>query len=181
MTRLLLLALLLNPLVAITGAAADGKIFRTTDSQGNVIFTDTPPAGAGTGEEVQIQQINTAPPPAISPVPARPAATESDTDAAYSVSITSPANKTSIPMGPGNFSVTAKVQPSPGADQSLQLYIDEIPWGKPQQAPSWALTNVYRGAHDLTVAVVDGKGKQLANSKPLRVYVHRPSINFRNR
>ena len=56
--------------------------------------------------------------------------------------------------------------------------MDGTPWGDPQTSNSWALTNVFRGAHDLTVAVTDTKGKKLANSDPVRVYVFRPSANF---
>jgi hypothetical protein len=55
--------------------------------------------------------------------------------------------------------------------------MDGTPWGEPQQATTWNLTNVFRGAHDITVAVVDEEGQQLANSEPVRVYVLRPSIN----
>ena len=84
-------------------------------------------------------------------------------------------------MGPGNFAVDAKIAPALGSGESLQLYIDGIPWGNPQRETSWALTNIFRGAHDLTVAVIDGDGEQLASSDPIRVFVHRPSVNFRNR
>ncbi len=77
--------------------------------------------------------------------------------------------------------LSARVEPEPGADDSLQLFIDGIPWGDPQPSASWNLTNIYRGQHDLTVTVIDSKGEALANSDPIRVFVHRPSINFRNR
>ena len=99
----------------------------------------------------------------------------------YSVTITSPANETTIPMGPGNFSVNAAVAPALGEDMLLQLLVDGTPSGSPQANTSWALTNVFRGAHDVTVAVVDASGKQLTVSGPVRVYVLRPSINFDNK
>lgn len=180
MTRLPLLALLLTPLVFFAESTA-AEIYRTTDEQGNVVFTDKPPAGANTTERVELPPTNITPATTIRPRPETESG-EPDTDApAYSVSIVSPANETSFPMGPGNFSVSAKVQPSPGKDEALQLYIDDIPWGDPQQGTSWALTNIFRGEHDLTVAIVDAKGEHLASSAPIRVFVHRPSINFRNR
>ena len=43
------------------------------------------------------------------------------------------------------------------------------------------MTNVFRGAHDLEVAVVDMNGEELARSPAVRVYVLRPSVNFKNR
>lgn len=177
MFRFLLLTLLL---VALTGHAE--SVYRTTDAQGNVIFTDTPPADSSETERIGIPPTNTAPPP-----PAMPALEDSgNMDAEqkmpeYSVVITEPPNETSLPMGPGNFSVSTSVEPGLGPDESLQLLMNGEPWGDPQRETSWALTNVYRGQQDLTVAVVDDSGKALAVSAPVRVFVHRPSINNKNR
>ncbi|RLA59729.1 MAG: hypothetical protein DRR04_07650 [Gammaproteobacteria bacterium] len=180
MTRLLLLTLLL-PALASFAESPSAQIYRTTDEQGNVVFTDKPSAGVNTTERVELPPINTTPAPVFKPSP-EPELEAPDTAApAYSVAIISPANETSFPMGPGNFSVSVNVQPSPGENQALQLYIDDIPWGDPQQGTSWALTNIYRGEHLLTVAIVDAKGEHLANSAAIRVFVHRPSINFRNK
>jgi hypothetical protein len=80
-------------------------------------------------------------------------------------------------MGPGNFSVSASVRPSLVDGTLLQLYMDGTPWGDAQRETTWSLTNVFRGAHDITVAVVDEDGEQLTTSAPVRVYVLRPSIN----
>ena len=99
----------------------------------------------------------------------------------YKVAIAAPANETTIPMGPGNFAVSASVEPALEPGALLQLYIDGSPSGNPQSSGEWALTNIFRGAHDLTVAVVDDKGNQLAESGPVRVYVLRPSTNFKNK
>jgi len=176
MTRLLLLALLLAPLATVA------QIYRTVDEHGNVIFSDTPPEGAE-AEEVELLPLNTAPPPVdrpdLEPEPEKPA--KQPAAVRYEISIASPANETSIPMGPGNFSVTAAVTPSLRSGHTLQLFVDAEPWGGPQASPSWALTNVFRGAHDLTVAVLNAEGKQLTVSRPVRVYVFRPSVLFPNR
>jgi hypothetical protein len=170
---------LLLPLLLLLPLAASAQIYKTTDEKGNVLFTDKPPA-SGEAEQVELRETNTAAAPPALPRP-KPQPTAAATAPAYRVAITSPPDETSIPMGPGNFSVSAEVHPAMGAGRAVQLYVDGAPWGDPQQVPSWDLTNVFRGAHDLTVAVVDGEGKQLAGSEPVRVYVHRPSINFRNR
>ena len=174
MLRKLLFAMLL------TSMAVSAQIYRTTDEQGNVVFTDTPPAGSGPAETVELQQINTTPAPPTRTAPQAEQQPEEEA-APLSVSIVSPAPETSIPMGPGNFTVDAKVAPGLGSGESLQLYIDSIPWGGPQRETTWALTNIFRGAHDLSVAVINSEGEQLASSDPVRVFVHRPSVNFRNR
>jgi len=177
MRILLLAALLLLPQL---GAA---QIYKTTDEHGNVSYSDTPPV-SGQAEEIKIRETNSTPPPdIIEPLDPAPdeAAPDVAADPGYSVAITSPANETTIPMGPGNFSVSAAVKPALEAGAQLQLFVDGSPSGDPQTSSSWALTNVFRGAHDLTVAVVDRKGEQLAESAPVRVYVLRPSVNFKNR
>ena len=58
----LLLSLLLISL------AATAQIYKTTDEQGNVVFTDQPPEGVER-EEVELQRTNTAPPPPERPAP----------------------------------------------------------------------------------------------------------------
>ena len=175
MIRTLLLLTLLLPW------AASAQIYRTTDEQGNVVFTDRPPASSTTAEPVELPETNTTPATPVRPRPKPTPAAEEPEGSGISVAIKIPANETTIPMGPGNFSVNVAVEPALPGGTSLQLYMDGIPWGDAQQGTSWALSNVFRGAHDITVAVVDSQGQHLASSDPVRVYVMRPSINSPNR
>ncbi len=175
MSRLLLLVLLLLSLDSLAQA-----VYRTTDAQGNVVFTDRPPANATPAERVEIRPTNTAPPPQTRPAPESTPNVESEV-VPYTVAITEPANETSFPMGPGNFSVGARVSPALSQADRLQLFLDGAPWGDPQQTSTWSLTNVFRGQHDLTVGIIDNAGKTVTLSEPVRVFVHRPSVNFKNR
>ena len=178
MTRFLVLALLL-----IAPILCADSIYRTTDKEGNVVFTDAPPAGGGEAEPVGLQPTNTTPPPPDRPdlAPAGKSADPGKEEESYTVTITNPPNETSIPMGPGNFSVSVSIHPALRKYESLQLYLDGEPRGEPQASVIWDLTNVFRGAHDITVGVLNRDGETLATSAPVRVYVHRPSVNFRNR
>ena len=175
MFRVLLLVLLLTPL-----CNAAESIYRTTDAEGNVVFTDAPSASdAGSTERVKIQPINTVAPP--SPLTAPITTPREPEETAISVTITSPEDETSFPMGPGNFSASVRVEPQMSPRANLQLFVDGAPWGTPQRSANWRLTNVFRGEHDLTVGLIDGSGETVAMSEPIRVYVHRPSVNFKNR
>jgi hypothetical protein len=174
MSRLLFLALLVFPLASLAQT-----VYRTTDAQGNVVFTDRPPANTP-ADRVEIRPTNTVRPVEVPP-PAAPAAASEAEVVFYSVTITDPANETSFPMGPGNFSVSASVTPAITEAENLQLFIDGTPRDEPQQSSTWDLTNVFRGRHDLTVGVIDASGKTIATSAPVTVFVHRPSTNFRNR
>lgn len=176
MPRLLFITLLVFSL----GTAAQQTIYRTTDAQGNVVFTDTPPTNGAQAERVEIRPTNTVRPVEV-PSPAAPADTSQEEVVSYSVTITDPANETSFPMGPGNFSVSASVTPPISEVENLQLFIDGTARDEPQRESSWDLTNVFRGRHDLTVGVIDASGKTIALSDPVTVFVHRPSTNFKNR
>jgi hypothetical protein len=176
MKVLVLAALLLMPLAGMA------QIYKTTDEYGNVSYSDTAPA-SGPSEEIKLREINSTPAPDL-PAPEPESFDNPDEALAapdYKVAISAPANETTIPMGPGNFSVSASVQPPLGPGDSLQRYIDGTPSGSAQSGPNWSLTNVFRGAHDITVSVIDENGTELASSAPLRVYVLRPSINFKHR
>jgi hypothetical protein len=177
MSRLLLLALLVLPLSGLAQA-----VYRTTDAQGNVVFTDSPPANATPADRVEIRPTNTVQPPQIPPRPVSGNTPNAQAEvAAYTLTITEPANETTIPMGPGNFSVSVNVSPTLRSAENLQLFIDGAPQGEPQRASTWSLTNVYRGQHDLTVGVIDDSGKTLEISPPVRVFVQRPSVNSPSR
>jgi hypothetical protein len=175
--RILLLAtLLLLPQLGIA------QIYKSTDAQGNITYSDTPPA-SGPSEQVKLRETNSTPAPEMvesAPIPTDSVA-ETEDSTNYSVSISSPANETTIPMGPGNISIGASVDPGLSQGSLLQLYVDGSPSGNPQSSSNWALTNVFRGAHDLKVVLVGNKDEQLAESESVRVYVLRPSTNFKNR
>lgn len=171
MTRILCIALLLLP------ALASAQIYKTIDKNGNVVYTDQPSKSGTAHETVELKQTNTAPPP---PEVVRPEP-EPDEDAestvSYNVAITAPEHEATIPNGPGNFPLVASLEPRLAEGENLQLYVDGVAWGDPQRALVWQLTNVFRGAHDLTVSVIDADNSPISTSTPVRVYVFRPSQN----
>ena len=105
MARLLILSLLL------ASALASAQIYRTTDKDGNVIFTDRPPASEGADvEAVELNPTNTTPPPEQRPdLAPRPVEEKPEVTPDYRVTVTAPEDGSTIPMGPGNFSVRPAV------------------------------------------------------------------------
>ena len=92
----------------------------------------------------------------------------------YSVSITNPAEGTTIPMGPGNFSVSASTTPALRDGETLQLIVSGTPWQEPQARGQWNLTDIRRGEHDLVVTRMDSEGAEIAASDAVRILVLRP-------
>jgi len=173
--KFLTIGLLFSSLfLAASGASA--QIYKTTDAEGNVVFTDRPAAG-NKSEQVDLQRTNSTPPPPVMPVQSTEEESKEPAEPETRVAITAPAPETTIPMGPGNFSVTAQIEPGLARGQSLQLSLDGEAQGEPQASGYWDLTNVFRGAHDLVVSVIDAQGEVVSSSEPVRVYVMRPSVN----
>jgi len=109
--------------LALLATVSYAQIYKQVDEDGNVTFTDQPPAD---GQPVELGTTNTAPPP-VNAYPRRAAPSEKAAKSTYTATITSPANETIIPNGPGNFSVSATVSPALQGDHRLQLLIDGTP------------------------------------------------------
>jgi hypothetical protein len=152
---------------------ASAQIYRTTDSEGNVIFTDTPPAASADTQQVEMKPTNTTPPPRVVD---RSQDTRKDkpTKVVTTVTITRPVDGDTIPMGPGNFSVSASTSPALQPEESLVLEVSGEIWGEPQTAGYWTVTNVRRGEHTLVVLRQSSKSEDVVRSAPVRLLVLRP-------
>ena len=160
--------------LASISLACFAQVYKHVDENGNVTFTDQPPPNA---ERIEIREPNTLAPPPIMAYPEETPEELTPASVNYEVKITAPAHETTIPNGPGNFSVSANISPNLETDAHLQLLLDGESRGEPQRSSSWALTNVFRGAHVLEVVVLDSKNQELAKSAPITVFVFRPSRN----
>ena len=156
-------------------AAAATPVYKITDENGNVVFTDQPPAvGAESAEQHTIRPLNTAEPVAINPV--EPAPAPAAMNSPFETRIEQPADGSTIPMGPGNFSVTVLISPPLTDSEHLQLEIDGAPYGPPQRQQQWSLSNIYRGEHQLRVHRLHSSGAQVDGSDTSTVFVLRPSV-----
>jgi hypothetical protein len=161
--------LALSVLLALGGA----EVYRWTDADGVVHFSDRPMAGA---ERIVVEAapaVRVAPPPATGP---RPGA-----DTGYlpyrQVSIESPAQDEVLWNIEGQLDVTVSVDPPLQAGHQLQLYLDGEPVATLDPGSSQArLSEVFRGAHTLEAVVVDQDGNSLRRSETLRFSVRQTSI-----
>lgn len=177
MSEAMLKRLIAALLITSATAAAAQSVYRVVDEDGNVTFTDTPPSGA----VAEVQPLN-----APNTTPAIPTDGQSTADDSapqgddamveYDTRITSPADQSTIPMGPGNFVVQVAVRPGLGTGEHLVLTLDGEPVGAPQRTASWQLTNVFRGEHRLQVLRLDANGARQHASAEQVVYVMRPIV-----
>ena len=162
--------------LALTGLA-NAQIYKSVDANGVVIFSDTPPNDSQT----KVEQIKTpATVNAMQATPIAPAHSEerngSEVGIDRVISIVSPTDNATIPMGAGIFDVAVDATPELGEGESLELYLDGEKVGEAQTELSWTLTYVIRGAHTLEAKWVSEDGSILATSEPITVFVLRPSI-----
>ncbi len=164
----LLIAALLLP-----SAATAAQIYKHTDENGNVVFTDIPPRA---GENAETVEVDIAAPNSFeTPEALRvdPNAWIVDPDAesevvafSYQYSrITSPADDESVRENAGNVTLTAEIVPSLRTGHQLQLVIDSTVQ-QVTRTPYFNLTNVDRGTHVARVDVVDAAGKVLMSGEP---------------
>lgn len=151
-------------------------VYKVTDTDGNVTFTDTPPLSSDSiVEEHSVQAPNSAKPTATTRTPT--ASVEVEVPTRYDTRIVTPAENATIPMGPGNFAVQAALSPRLASSETLQLLLDGEPVGAPQRTANWQLTNVYRGEHRLQVVRLDESGAPVDTSAATTVFVMRPIVN----
>ncbi|MGD8498502.1 MAG: DUF4124 domain-containing protein [Chromatiales bacterium] len=153
------------------------SVYRWVDENGNVVFSDEPPA------DRQSDQIEVPPANVIRGLPAerrssRPdaAAPEAPTETGYrSLVIVYPEPGSSVRQNAGNVSVRASLEPALGDGHTLELLLDGEPVAS-STSGEFELSNVDRGTHELVVQVVDGGAQSLIRSEPLRFTLHRHSI-----
>ena len=170
---------LLFAIAVFIGAVPKGfaqTVYKVTDKDGNVTFTDTPPSDQEAVVEAHtVHSPNTS--AAVTPAPIDEPDAVMTEPISYETLIVSPAEAATIPMGPGNFSVDAIVRPALSQGERVVLTLDGKPVGSPQRMTTWQLTNVYRGEHRLQVVRVNAEGDRVNASSERTVYVMRPIAN----
>lgn len=149
------------------------EIYKVVDENGKVTFSDNP---TGTKiESVDLPQINMT--PAVDPKPFTPR--KKDHKTFHNIRITSPSDKTQILPNQRDLTVTAEALPGLSNGFSAQLYMNGMPYGEAQSYTSFFINEITRGEHKINAVILDPKGKVVARSNTITVYVFRPSIGSR--
>ncbi|MGB0938410.1 MAG: DUF4124 domain-containing protein [Colwellia sp.] len=149
------------------------KIYVWRNTQGELVFSDTPKPGA---KEVQHAPEN------VIKVTKSIDSTLLDTEKQvisdnYDVKIKLPKDNATIRDNTGSVFVSGTVQPIFKSGLKIQLLLDGKNYNKPQSHTMFSLKNVDRGEHQLQLKLISEKGKVIALSKPITFYMHRASVN----
>ncbi|KTD21269.1 DUF4124 domain-containing protein [Legionella londiniensis] len=152
------------------------EIYKWTDSEGNVHFSDKPHPGA---EKIDLPPVQTfspppTPPPAETMVNPEVAAKTPD----YEIAISQPENDATIRNNQGSVSVALEIQPRLNPGDKVQIVFDGTPIGEPQTATVFQLSDINRGAHTLAAQIVGSDGKVISTSETITIYMHRPRVGM---
>ncbi|MBB3191976.1 DUF4124 domain-containing protein [Halomonas cerina] len=159
-------------------------IYRTTDAQGNVVFTDNPARG---GEEVQLEPLTVVPSPEATTLapPER-----GDGEVARSspgqpfmpydrFGIIAPDDESTLPTGAaGNVQVQLGIRPALRDDHRVRLLLDGRISQSAMHTDTFLLNNLNRGEHTLQAELLDASGAVRHRTEPVTLYVQRASVNL---
>lgn len=175
LTTTVLLALGLA-MAAVGLAQGSREVWKWTDANGVVHYTDTPQPGA-----TRMQLSGMAPATAPKPTApqdasaARPAAPERQQY--ESLQFTQPGNGETFFNSDAQVPVGLALTPSLARGDELALYLDGARVEEfPPTALDFVLTDLPRGAHTLTAAVVDRDGNMLLRSEARVFHIRQNSV-----
>ena len=156
-------------LVAAAGAA---PIYKTTDANGNVVYTDDP--GDRPATALELPELTIVPAtPITGPTPG---STETRTvpEPAPNISLLEPEAEATVRSNTGDLEIVARVDRPLGDGDLFEALIDGTVRGR-NAAGVFALTGIDRGAHSVSVRLVDETGEVRASSESHNFYLHRRS------
>lgn len=173
------------PVALAAGPVAASEIYRTTDEDGNVVFTDEPPTEDA--EPVELDPLNT-----VEPIEGDPDAASSidssgeDPDAPANgisgISIAYPENGKGIRHNGGNVPFQVALQPE-GATLPRGHQVEIILDGKVRaRAASTQVTvsPVDRGPHTVRARIIDKSGQTRYESDSVKFYLLRKALGGSN-
>lgn len=179
------IALCLLGLVLAQGALAT-SIYRSTDAQGNVIFTDDPNRG---GEPVELAPLTVIPspvegrqaePPRVEGVAPRMGEAPGQPFMPYDTfRIRSPQHGADLPASyAGNLQVELAIEPELRPDHRVQLLVDGRVSQTPMHTRAFMLNDLGRGEYVLQAELLDAQGQVRHRSPPVSLYVQRANVTL---
>jgi len=160
-------------------------IYRTTDAQGNVVFTDNPDRG---GEQVELAPVTVV--PATGEVRSGPAVPRIEGAASASASpgqpfmpydsfrIVSPTHEQAFPVGAaGNITVDLGIEPGLREDHRVRLLVDGQVSQSAMHTSAFMVPNMNPGEHVLQAELLDAGGEVRHRTAPVTIYVLRANVN----
>lgn len=139
--------------------SASAEVFTYIDAQGNRVFTDQP--GSGNAKRVPLATSNRM---SANPTGAAPVIAEKRTEATplfrYDMlRVLVPEPDATIRSSAGELIVSITSEPGLQRGHRYRLLLDGQPTAEPGPSPVFALSNIDRGSHNLSVEILDEHGR----------------------
>ncbi|MFW5426595.1 MAG: DUF4124 domain-containing protein [Methylophagaceae bacterium] len=149
----------------------NAEIYRLQDENGRVIYSDQFHPDA---ELVNVPKPASYRPPVINNAPDK---LIEEGGLSYEISISSPQENEAIWGNDGNLPVSVELQPELNIEEGQQLMIslDGMTLGEPQSSTDFIVPIIERGAHTISVSIINQAGVTLATSQAVNFQLHRAS------
>jgi hypothetical protein len=160
---------------------ASAEVFMYVDAQGNRVFTDQPKPGDA--RRVPLTTTNRI---AANPTSAAPLIAESSPEVQalfhYEVlRILIPEPDATIRSNTGEVIVSATNEPALQPGHRYRLLLDGQPTAEPGLSPVFALSNIDRGSHTLSVEILDEQGRIVERTASQPFHMQRTSLAQKRR
>ncbi|WP_212668791.1 DUF4124 domain-containing protein [Pseudoalteromonas sp. NBT06-2] len=152
--------------------ASPKKIYVWRDSKGVLVFSDTPQPSVDAEEiklnskAIEMKSIDTS----------ILYDNKKDKVIKFTIEITSPVHEETIRDNAGSIHISGRIGPRFIPGHKVQLYLDGAKYGHTQASILFVIRNIDRGEHQLQLGLIDEKGKSLAKSKSIKLFLHRNSV-----
>lgn len=150
---------------------AGHTVYRSTDANGKVTFTDAPPTDRPS-IPIQIADPNVLP---AESVEASPEKKPDDKPAYKSCRLTSPQPDQTYGNEVESLSVDVELQPRLQKGDRVQFYLDGAPWGEPIRGLHKQLFTMERGTHTVEAEVINADKRKLIASEKVTFHIKRTS------
>ncbi|MGH8373932.1 MAG: DUF4124 domain-containing protein [Pseudomonas sp.] len=170
--------LLIACLIALPASA---EVFMYVDAQGNRVFTDQPKPG-----DARRAPLTTTNRMAANPTSAVPLIAQSspEIEALFhyeALRILIPEPDATIRSNTGEVIVSATNEPALQPGHRYRLLLDGQPTAEPGLSPVFALSNIDRGSHTLSVEILDEQGRIVERTASQPDHMHRTSLAQKRR
>lgn len=180
-----MIRILLTIMVSWAATTAAEEIYRWSNDDGSVTYSDQPPPPEAEGTRVKPEtlpplQVVPAINPATLPSPSQAESGTRDRAKTYqSFSIAEPKPGSAVRANDGDLAVTLELQPGLwiAAGHKIQLYLDGKTVAEGTQS-TFQLSTLDRGAHNLRAEVLDPEGNSLISTDTISFTLLRHSRLF---
>ncbi len=153
---------------------ASADVFTYIDAQGNRVFTDQPKSGGA-------KAVPLAPSNRMSTTQTTPISTakkpEKKPQLRYDLlRILSPEPDATVRSTAGEIIVSVTSEPGLQSGHRYRLLLDDRPVGEPGPSPVFALSNIDRGTHQLSMEILDEQGQTVERTANQPFHMQRMSL-----